>query len=135
MVAARVLNPQPLALVIEDNDDIADIIGEVLKSAGFEVEVLQDGRLALLRILDLLPDLIVLDLHLPLADGVEILHDIRADKRMAHIPVIVATADTHKVDMLGPREQPNHVIIKPFGFRHLCDVAKRYYADAVSAPV
>jgi len=132
MVAARELKPQPLALVIEDNDDIAEILEVSLQTAGYDTEVLQDGRYALLRILDLQPDLIVLDLHLPQADGIEIFRDIRADGRMTHIPIIVATADPYLVETLGPQEKPDFILIKPFGFRQFCTILKDFYAAAVT---
>ena len=125
---AQKLNKQPLALVIEDNDDIAEIFELSLQSAGYDAEILNDGRFALLRILDLQPDLIVLDIHLPQADGVEIFQDIRADERMAHIPVIIATADPYSIELLDAQDKPDYVLIKPFGFRQFCAILKDFYA-------
>jgi DNA-binding response OmpR family regulator len=127
---ARKLDKQPLVLIIEDNDDIAEILQESVWAAGFEAEVLKDGRLALLRILDLQPDLIVLDLHLPMVDGIEIFQDIRADERMAHIPVIIATADPYSLHLLNGQPKPDFILIKPFGFRQFCAVLKNFQTAA-----
>jgi len=67
---------------------------------------------------------VVLDLHIPLASGAEILRQIRADARLDKTRVIVATADSRVPDVL--REQADLVLIKPVSFSQLRDLAARF---------
>lgn len=70
-----------------------------------------------------MPAVVVLDLHLPRISGEQILNHIRADSRLAHTCIIVATADPVKADALA--EQTDLVLIKPISFGQLRDMAKR----------
>ena len=58
----------PLALVIEDDVPHANLFSEALQKAGFEIETIRDGQVALTRLAEITPMLVVLDLHLPHGD-------------------------------------------------------------------
>lgn len=113
-----------LAFVIEDNPDLATIFSQALKSVGFEPHIIADGQVAMDELAVTRPGLIVLDMHLPHQSGETILETIRADDRLATIPVIIATADT-SVPMSASAEQADLVLIKPVSFSQLRDLAKR----------
>jgi two-component system, cell cycle response regulator DivK len=72
-----------LALIIEDDEFLAEIFSLTLQEAEFEIEIIRDGRAALSRLAVLTPALVVLDLHLPYISGMDILRQIRADQRLA----------------------------------------------------
>ena len=86
---------KPFAIVIEDTDDIAQVFQTAMEQAGFESEIIPDGGRALKRLAEIVPDLVILDLHLPKVSGEQILKYIRSDSRLADIKVIVATADSN----------------------------------------
>lgn len=115
-----------LALIIEDDPDLGVIFSHALREAGFEPEVARSGEKALERLSKEVPDVIVLDLHLPRMDGVEILRQIRADARLSGVPIIVATADPRMAETL--LEQVDLVLIKPVSFGQLRDLAARISA-------
>jgi CheY-like chemotaxis protein len=116
---------KPLAIVIEDHEHTATIFGAALKTAGYETEVINDGSAALERLGEIIPFLIVLDLHLPHVSGEEILHKIREDARLEKIPVILATADPLLAEPLS--SDANLVLIKPISFDQLCELSRRLH--------
>src|SRR5437868_2835800 len=74
----RSLNPTRI-LVVEDDRDIADLVGRYLEKAGFAVEIHGSGRDAIRSIAKRPPDLLVLDLMLPQVDGLEICRSVRSN--------------------------------------------------------
>src|SRR5688500_16215207 len=87
-------SPPRRVLIVEDDDDAAELVGEVLSDAGYETERVRDGRAALERLMqDPSPTLILLDLHLPVMVGWELRLRQRASPRCAHVPVVVVSAD------------------------------------------
>jgi CheY-like chemotaxis protein len=113
----------PLALIIEDNEAVAHVFQVAIEQAQFEIELIQNGRIALDRLAVVTPALILLDLHLPHVSGQEILRYVRADERLAKTPVILATADVTKAETL--KGEVDFVLIKPLGFVQLHELAKR----------
>lgn len=111
------------ALVVEDDFDLASIFAGALRLAEYEVEIIQDGRLALERLAAMIPDIVVLDLHLPRVSGGDVLRHIRADQRLTETRVMLATADPLLADNL--REEADLVLIKPISFTQMRDLATR----------
>ncbi len=83
--------PVERVLVVEDNDDLRGLYKIALRTAGFQVTQASDGLTALRAIEADRPDLVVLDLHLPLISGFEVQHEM-TQLRATHIPVVVVTA-------------------------------------------
>jgi two-component system response regulator AdeR len=110
-----------LGLIIEDDDDLSVIFSEALQAAGFKTEIIQTGDQALARLAVTTPDVVVLDLHLPRVAGMDILHQIRADARLAKTRVIVATAHPRMAESL--RDEADLVLLKPISFSQLRDLA------------
>ena len=94
-----------LALIIEDEEDLATIFSEALKAAGFETELIYDGAAAAQRLKEVQPMLVVLDLNLPHVDGNQLLRQIRADRRLDATRVLVATADSGMADILDKEHE------------------------------
>src|SRR5262249_34110478 len=90
----------PRVLVVEDDRDIADLVGRYLEKAGFATDLVSSGRDALARLADHLPDLIVLDLMLPHVDGLEICRSVRTNQRTAAIPIIMLTARSEESERI-----------------------------------
>ena len=111
------------AMIIEDNEDLAIIFAEALQAAGFDTGIIQDGDTARARLQSCVPNIIILDLHLPYVSGEDILKQIRADERLVKTRVIIATADPRMADML--KDQADLVLLKPISFGQLRDLAAR----------
>jgi CheY-like chemotaxis protein len=83
-----------LVLIIEDNEDFQDLYGMVAEKAGFLVERILDGGVALDRLeQEPVPDLVLLDSILPVVQGEEILTAIRSKEAWEQVPVYMLTAD------------------------------------------
>lgn len=102
----------PLVLVVEDDERLAQIYKTILEHDGFDVEFVLDGQLALTRLADIKPVVVVLDLHLPNVSGQEILRNIRADERLDKTLVVAATADLSVAEEV--RKESDLVLTKPF---------------------
>jgi len=111
------------ALVIEDDKDVAIMFAEALRMAGCKTEIIRAGDAALARLAATVPDVVVLDLHLPRVEGIDILRQIRADARLAGTRVIVVTGDPPAAE--GLQDLADLVLIKPVGLDQLSDLATR----------
>jgi two-component system cell cycle response regulator DivK len=113
----------PLALIIEDDENQADIFSLALRRAQFEVEIVPEGDKALARLTEVVPAIVILDLHLPHVSGETILHQLRADQRLAQTRVILTTADAFLAGEL--REEADLVLLKPISPGQLRELASR----------
>lgn len=113
-----------LALIIEDDEDLADIFAEALRGVGFEVEQVADGKAAQERLNSgTLPFLILLDMHLPHISGGELLTQIKQDERFAKTIIIITSADARMGEAYS--DQADFVMIKPISFVQLRDLTGR----------
>jgi DNA-binding response OmpR family regulator len=78
-------------LVVEDNDDLRQYFVDVLTIAGFDVEQAADGMQALRHLDNQTPDLVVLDLRMPMFTGLEIRQDLTANILTRNVPVVVVS--------------------------------------------
>lgn len=90
--AASTAPAVPLALVIEDDDRIAEMIAAQLRAEGFEVMRTVTGEEGLVRAAKRRPQLITLDIFLPAMDGWEFMRRLNADPKLADTPVVMITA-------------------------------------------
>ena len=116
-------NEKPLAFVIEDDPEQQKIFSYAIREAGYTVEVIGNGTDAMQRLNEATPALVILDLHLPVISGDEILRYIRADERLTAISVILATADPLLAESLSA--ESDLVLLKPISFIQLRDLATR----------
>ena len=118
------MNKKPLAYIVEDNHDTVIIFRGALELAGYEVEAAYDGAVAKKYLTETVPDLIVLDLHIPNVSGDVVLQQIRSDERLKETRVFLATADANMAAQL--RDQAELVLLKPIGFSQLKELAERF---------
>jgi sigma-B regulation protein RsbU (phosphoserine phosphatase) len=102
-------------LIVDDEDDIRTILGVTLRRAGYAVTPAADGAEALASLAAELPDLVVLDIMMPVMDGMATLRRIREDARTRELPVILLTAKGQLVDrMAGFEMGADDYVAKPF---------------------
>lgn len=114
---------KPIGLIIEDDEDLSIIFSEALNAAGYQTEIIRNGRVALERLKAITPELVSLDMHLPGVSGLEILQYIRSEKRLALTNVVVTTADAVMAEQV--RDSADFVLIKPITFGQLRDLTSR----------
>jgi PleD family two-component response regulator len=114
---------KPLALLIEDDRDVATLFRHVLDMAGYRSEIFYDGIDAMKGLSVFQPDVVLLDLQLPGISGVEILKNMRADERMKTIPVIVITAYAYYAKSLPI--SPDLFLLKPVDIHDLSNLIQR----------
>lgn len=85
--------PQPRVLMVEDHPDIADLYQLKLQLEGYRVAVASDGAAGLSLARSLLPDLILLDIHMPHLDGLQVLAALREDATTDDMPVVICSED------------------------------------------
>jgi CheY-like chemotaxis protein len=84
---------QPRVLMVEDHPDIAGLYQLKLQLEGYRVAVASDGEAGLSMARSLMPDLILLDIHMPLLDGLQVLAALRDDEATDGVPVVVCSED------------------------------------------
>ncbi len=112
-----------LALIIEDDEDLALIFAEALRTVDYEVETITDGLKAQQRLDEVTPYLVTLDMHLPHLSGAALLNKIRTEERLRNVIVIMATADARMAETYA--DQADFVLIKPISFVQLRDLTAR----------
>ena len=104
-------------LVVEDDEDIADVLRRSLRNEGYDVRTSADGIDALDVAAGFIPDLVVLDLGLPRLDGVEVCRRLRAD---SDVPILMLTARTETEDRVGGLDSgADDYLMKPFERKEL----------------
>jgi CheY-like chemotaxis protein len=114
---------EAFALIVEDDPFLAEIFSKALQSVGYETEVVSDGRSAMIRLSETTPDLVTLDLHLPVVSGRDLLAYIRRESHLVDTRVILTTADSMTADQIAPHAEL--VLLKPISFSQLRELALR----------
>jgi two-component system, OmpR family, response regulator MprA len=104
-------------LVVEDDEEIADVLRRALRNEGYEVRTSGDGFDALDTAAAFTPDLVVLDLGLPRMDGVEVCRRLRAE---SDVPILMLTARADTDDRVGGLDSgADDYLVKPFEHKEL----------------
>ncbi|MEP6902758.1 MAG: response regulator [Actinomycetota bacterium] len=105
-----------LIMLVEDDKIVARLLSHTLMQRGFHVDVSTDGRQAIENLdNNQLPNLVLLDIILPLADGFEVLNQIRSRKGWKKIPIIMLTSKTQELNVIRAFESgANDYVTKPF---------------------
>jgi len=89
-------------LIVDDEPDIANILGELLGEEGLDVRVVHDGRQALAAMAEQPPDLLITDLMMPRMDGHALIRELRGNATFRHIPIVVMSAGSLDKSLLAP---------------------------------
>ena len=114
-------------LCIEDDTEMMDMIQTILERKGFEVLGAVGGRDGFKAVQQHMPDLVLLDLMMPDVDGWEVYRQMKADPKLAEIPVVVVTAKAQQIDkVLGLRiAKVDDYVTKPFDPTELSESVER----------
>jgi two-component system OmpR family response regulator len=105
-------------LIVDDHQEIRHLVSRILEKDGYRVSTAADGRQMRQRLRDHNIDLIVLDLMLPVEDGLALCRDLRA--KSSPIPIIILTAKGDEIDrVLGLEMGADDYVAKPFSSREL----------------
>jgi two-component system, OmpR family, response regulator VicR len=108
---------EKVILVVDDEKPIADILQFNLQKEGYKVVCAYDGQMAVEKVEEVKPDLILLDIMLPLKDGMEVCREVRKKYDM---PIIMLTAKDSEIDkVLGLELGADDYVTKPFSTREL----------------
>ncbi len=130
----------PRVLVVEDEPDLATLIKHALERSGeARVEIVPAGDQALRVVAESPPDVLILDLNLPVLSGTEVCRILRAQPATANIPIIMLTARTSEGDRVtGLDLGADDYVTKPFSLRELAArvraVLRRKAGAAAAAP-
>ncbi len=104
----------PLALVIEDNQELRQFISQSIQK-NWKVEEAEDGEKGIEKAIQLIPDIIITDLMMPLKDGFEVCNTLKTHELTSHIPVILLTARANiESKLAGLRTGADDYLTKPF---------------------
>jgi two-component system phosphate regulon response regulator PhoB len=118
--AQHLAPPRNRVLIIEDEHDLVGVLNYNLEREGYEVLVAHDGVEGLRTAQTLLPDMIILDLMLPVLGGIEICRELRAGGRTRDIPIIILSAKAEETDqVIGFSLGADDYVTKPFSVKVL----------------
>jgi len=107
-------------LVVDDDQDIRELVAFKLEQLGFEVHAESDGETGLAAVMQLQPDLVLLDWMMPKLTGVEVCRMLREGSDSSAVPVILLTARAQEADIeRGFAAGADDYIVKPFSPREL----------------
>jgi CheY-like chemotaxis protein len=89
----------PLVLVVDDASDLRETVGAFLESVGFRVAFARNGYDGLHKVVELLPDIILMDLNMPGMDGAEATHHLKRQAPTKEIPILAYTGETVVLDL------------------------------------
>ena len=120
--------PQQTILIIEDERALVEVLTYNLKKEGFDILTATDGQEGLRRAQTSLPDLIILDLMLPVIEGLEVCRQLRNGPRTKEIPILMLTARSEEVDeVVGFQMGADDYVTKPFKIKPLIQRVKALF--------
>ncbi len=111
---------EPRILIIEDERALTEVLTYNLQREGYQTTVAHDGQEGLRKAQMLLPDLVILDLMLPVLDGLAVCRELRAGESTRHIPILMLTAKAEEMDqVVGFSLGADDYVTKPFSVKVL----------------
>lgn len=112
-------------LIIEDDHSLASVVEYNFSNSGYDVFCARDGQDGINQARSIMPDIILLDLMIPVIDGIEVCRQLRAESTTRETPIIMVTAKSEEVDQLiGFSVGADDYVIKPFSVRVLMEKVK-----------
>ena len=117
---------QRTVLIIEDEEDAADMFAEMMRVSGYRVLKTTSSTPALTMMSDEKPDVVILDIMMPEISGLDILRQMRRDPALVNIPVVVVSAKSLPADIkIGMEAGASIYLTKPVGFIELKEAIER----------
>ena len=114
-------------LVVDDVDSNRELIVEVLRRSGLQPYEAENGSTALMLVRELKPDLVIMDIRMPVMDGIEAAWRIKNDRLTAHVPVVALTASTRQeIEDENSELLFDGFLYKPLSVFHLVQVLMKY---------
>lgn len=118
-------------LFVEDTSDQRDLVAVFLEINGYRVELANDGVEGLAQARQTKPDLILLDLGMPIMDGFQMMEELQADETLKDIPIVIISAWTGASHRERAKEAGAKAFItKPFELTHVLETVKKYVPPA-----
>lgn len=118
---------EPKILIVDDNQEIIDLISYQFRSKGYQVISALNGQEALAKVYQEHPDLILLDIMMPMIDGYEICNTLKTNEETKHIPVILVTVKGNESDIeKGFEVRADGYVVKPFEIEELADFSEKF---------
>jgi CheY-like chemotaxis protein len=112
------------AVIIEDSKDVASFLDFSVRTLGYDTAVAHDGAVALDLLKQSIPDLILLDMHLPNVDGDTILRWVRSEEQFRQVPVVVLTGISQTLNK-EIENLASFALVKPIDYRTLSQLITR----------
>jgi DNA-binding response OmpR family regulator len=117
--------PQTRILVVEDDVSLAEVLSYNLKAEGYEVQLAHDGQDALNRAQVSIPDLVILDVMLPVIDGRDVCRRLRAENATKDVLILMLSAKAEELDeLVGLSLGADDYVTKPFSVKVLLERIK-----------
>jgi len=122
-------------IVVDDEPSIREICADVLSSEGYQVSTAKNGREAVEIVAQEPVDLVLMDIMMPVMDGLAACKAIKADERTRHVPVVIMSAAHNLRERVGEVQYIAAAIVpKPFDFDQLLDTVERLVCRCEHAP-
>lgn len=106
-------------LVVDDDPAILEICSDLLQTEGYEVAVATNGQQALEQAHEETPSVVLMDIMMPVMDGIEACRRLKADQHTADVPVVLMSARTNLTRQSGDLVQADALVAKPFDIDYL----------------
>ncbi len=124
----------PTVMIVDDSLTVRKITGRLLSREGYHVLAAKDGVEALEQMLDIVPDVMLVDIEMPRMDGFDLTRNVRADTRLKNVPIIMITSRTADKHRNYAKEiGVNHYLGKPYQEDELMYLISGYVREARSA--
>jgi len=121
----------PTVMVVDDSLTVRKITGRLLEREGYRVITAKDGVDALEQLLTATPDVIIADIEMPRMDGFDLTRNVRADKRLKNVPIIMITSRTaEKHQRYAEEVGVNHYLGKPYDEDILLGLIRNFVTHA-----
>jgi len=118
-VPPNVAPDKPLLLIVEDNPEVAEYLASALEDT-YSISIASNGREGLQKSKQIIPDIILTDIMMPVMDGFEMIRSLKAHVETDHIPIIIVTALGDVPSILeGLKIGADHYLVKPFNEKEL----------------
>ncbi|MCR5261776.1 MAG: response regulator [Candidatus Gastranaerophilales bacterium] len=114
-------------LIVDDEQDIVETLKFMLETENFECHCAYDGEQGLNKAKEIMPDLIILDVMMPIMNGYKVSRLLKFDPQYRDIPILMLTARSQEKDKeLGEETGANEYITKPFDINFVIERVKSY---------